>query len=452
MVVLPPSNPSLFPAALVATKGFSNIGPDSHYQHEFSTLALSAPLIFLDPTNSSSCPSCCESFSPFALSLPLSPSVSVANRTVVVRVSDLEHCRPTTNIVTGFARLHTVLAAAGAVAVIAVDESIEPGWMANIEGGGSKQDRRVARASPVPLVSVGAETGGRLIAASSASSQVHVTFTYDENPFQEFYHSYYELPFKLISFLTFASIISRCKHLGVRFSPSPLLSNLPLPILTSTKNIIVILALPVAAVIAIMISLNGASYFDENSKGWIFFSASTMLPSLNLSSSILVARFWSSRRVALAGAAAQDQSADQSAQDPAKTQPVRTLLIVFAGLAADVFVPCFRIFSTRDSHFVLSSIYLLNGLGYLLTTAYFFYSGVRVLRSLSSSNKPLKSMTSYLLAVAVFTLMIMASFTMIGNQSFRLSVEAMFVNSFLYCKQEGRGRLLFCFHFMVPLF
>jgi len=153
----------------------------------------------------------------------------------------------------------------------------------------------------------------------------------------------------------------------------------------------------------------------------VLFSAGFMLPCLNLSSSALVVRFWNSKKRGGAG-------------DPAYTQPVRTFLVVFAGLVGDCLFSGFGVFSDEAPDFLMTIISVSLALGYIIVTVYFFYSGILVLRSLSSANRPLKSMASYLLLVAGFTLMIITSFVMVSAHWFLLSVEAFFLNNVLSCE------------------
>jgi len=260
--------------------------------------------------------------------------------------------------------------------------------------------------------------------SSSSSSHVHVVFKYDANPFLEVYLRYVELPFKVISFFTFALIILRCHNLGIRRSSSS-----GLPLLTSTRNLVVLMALPVAVSILTMVSLNGLTHLGEGSTLWVTFSAGLMWPCLNVSSSVVVARFWSSRRAHLA-ANQSGTPGGRFSEDPAKTQPITTLLIVFIGLSADIFLSTLIVFSSESyliNRLVLRTFAGLLAIGGILTTAYFFRSGIQVLRSLSSSNKPLKTMAVYMLMVAGFTLMIIVSFVMVGSGVYLASVEGHFL-------------------------
>ena len=469
------STSSLFPSPIPAMKAFEAIGPDSPSEIEYSSFDHSAPLLYLAVPDSSTCPRCCSSFSPsntlpFS---PLSPSVVslVANRTVVVKLRDIDKCNPVVNLVSGLETMHVALASAGARAVVLVSGGIQPGLTASLVGSfSSPSDKRAAKSSLVPFVEIGSETGERLVKAvqsaaveqsaavdaagsdSSASHvhNVHVTFKFDTNPFQEIYHNYVEGPFKFISFFTFALIVLRCHSLGLHVDPST-----KLPLLNSTKNLLVLLALPVAGAIMTMVSLNGMSFHDQGSQAAVFFGTGLLFPGLNVSSSFVVARFWSSRIAHLAasksgapsesgatsesGASSVSDSAPSDrafASDPAKTQPVRTLLIVFVGLASDV---CFSIstifFGLPQTRPVIVIVSVLLAICYILITAYFFRSGIQVLRSLSSFNKPLKNMASYLLLVAGFTLMIIVSFVMTGFQE-QGSIQWYFILSFFYCKTE----------------
>jgi len=194
------------------------------------------------------------------------------------------------------------------------------------------------------------------------------------------------------------------------------------------------MALPVAAAIVTMASLNGMTSLDEGSKGWIFFSAGLIFPFLNLSSSVIVARFWSSRRAHLTANEEESGTPSGVAEDPAKTQPVKTLLIVAVGLAADICFSTFLIFSegSRSERLLIRIFAFLLAIGYIFTTAYFFRSGIQVLRSLSSSNKPLKTMATYLLMVAGFTLMIIVSFVIVGTSVNFASVGGYFLSTALF--------------------
>jgi len=207
-----------------------------------------------------------------------------------------------------------------------------------------------------------------------------------------------------------------------------------------------------------MITYNGVAVLDEGSKGWVFFTVGRMMPFLNISSTVLISRFWSVRQVSpqvppqvspqvsprvspqvspkvspqespqestlptsarekTSSATASTSDPVASTSDPAKSQPTRTLLIVFAGLAADVTY----IVVVLNSHMspmavVLPVAFLLVAIGNFLILAFFFYAGIQVLRSLSSSHKSLKIMASYLLIMAAFTLMIISSFFMVSKE------------------------------------
>ena len=397
-------------APIRCVKAFSSIGPDSPYNKEFIGSEHSAPLVFIDASDTVTCPDCCHTFStsssasPSTLRLPPSVVSLVANRTVLLKYSDLEKCAPSFNVNTGLEPLHVLLEHAGARAVIVINVSSVPGLTSNCVGSFSSiSDQQEARASLVPFVAVGNQGGERLVESLSRSdADVYVRFTYDVNPYLQAYKTYFEVPFKAVSFLTVAFILLRCYNLGLRRSPST-----GLPLLTSTKNYVVLAALPVAAAIVATVSLNGLAFLDEGSKLATFLAFGLMLPFSNLASSVLIARFWNSR---------QEENA---AEDPAKAQPVKTLLIVAAGLTGDIVFSSSVIFSARYQRFFFSTIVLLLALGYTLTTVYFFFSGLRILRSLSSDNKSVRSLTVYLLLVAVFTLMIMASYMMVSKDSLR---------------------------------
>ena len=219
------------------------------------------------------------------------------------------------------------------------------------------------------------------------------------------------------SILTVAFILHRCYSLGLRRS-----SSTGLPLLSSTKNLVVLMALPVAVAITTMVAFNGIGFLGPGSYGWVFYAASTILPFSNLSSSLLVGRFWRSRELGAAGV---------PDRDPAKTQPVRTLLIVFVGLSADVLFTSFSISSDQNNRPLMQTISIVLMLGYILTAGYFFFSGIKVLRSLSAANKPPKVMAIYLIMVAGFTLMIILSFLLIGSNMYLTSVEAFFTSSVL---------------------
>ena len=436
-----------FPVSISSVKAFSDIGPDSLYKSEFSSLDHDAPLVYLDPTDKESCPRCCDAFSPHS-SLPLSPIVAslVANKTVMFRRDYVESCSPLVNVVSGFDKMHVVLENAGARAVVFVCTSIVPGVVSNLGGSFcSLHEQHEARASLVPMVAVGSEVGERLIKAVRAPNtssslsppSLHVVFKYDTNQYIHDYHSYYEIPFKFVSFFTFAAMACRCRNLGIHFYHPPWLLGLPCPLLT-TKNLIVLMALPVAFAIMTMVSLNGMTSLDEGSRGCVYYTVALMFPFLNVSSSIIVARFWSSRRAHLT-ANESGAFSGELAKDPAKTHPVTTLLIVFGGVAGDILLSTFLIFSesSHSRRLIAGQIFgSLMAISYILTTAYFFYSGIIVLRSLSSSNKPLKAMASYMLMVAGFTALIIASFVIVGTGVNYASVEGFFLNTVIFCKEE----------------
>jgi len=276
--------------------------------------------------------------------------------------------------------------------------------MSNVVGSFTKlSDKRRAQDSQVPFVAVGFHTGEKLIKAvqnssPSSNNSVHVKFKYDENPYLHAYKTYFEVPFKFISILTVAIIFHRCYCLGLRRS-----SSTGLPILSSTKNLVVLMVFPVAVAIMTMVSFNGMIFLDEGSKGWIFYAAGTMLPASNLSSSILVGRFWRSRTSGVA-------------DDPAKTRPVTTLLIIAAGLILDLCFSTFTIFSDQNVRPLISRLSFFVVLGYVLTMGYFFHAGFQVFRSLSFSGRRHNGMAFYLLVVAVFTLIIFTSFVVMVSK------------------------------------
>jgi len=438
LVQEPPGTPvSLFPHPITVVKSFTLIGPDSPYSTAFSSLDHEAPLVFVSPSDDEQCPGCCKSFSAFSRNHnhPLSPAAAslVANKTVVFRIKDLAFCTPDIRATSGVEVLYLALVAGGAKAIIMVDYSKEPGELANLAGTFSYSgDRLAARGSSVPFGTVGSEAGERLIKAmklyssqknhsssapaSSSSSNVHITFLYDENAFLHFYKTYIDVPFKFVSFLTVALILHRCYCLGLRRSSSS-----GLPLLTS-RNLVVIMAIPVAVAIITMVSFNGLACFDEESKGSIFFIAGTMLPFSNLSSSFLVARFWVSRNTGTTSVVADD---------PARTQPVMTLLVIVVGIICDITAAAVSIFLGRQK---LASVGFFIALGYLLSSFYFFNSGIQHLRSLSTSSKPLKAMAFYLILVGAFTFMIILSTVSVGAGMFKESVGAYFATSLFFCK------------------
>ena len=424
---------SLFNGPFPAVKSFHAIGPDSQYLQEFSSLDQSAPLVYLDPADSKSCPGCCDSFSPSS-SLPLSLEVAslVANKTVVMKYTEVSPCAPRVDTVSGFETMHIALDRAGARAVIMITFAYVPGVTSNVIGSfTSPSDRREAKASLVPFVAIGFEAGEKLTKAvqessvQNSSSHVHVKFTFDDNEFLVLYRSYFELPSKFVSFLVVAFIIHRCYSLGLNLDPT---TNLPL--LSSTKNLVVLMALPVAAAIMMMISRNGLIFLDENSTGSVFYTASSMLPCLNLSSTVLVGRFWNmhkSPRPLPDGISIS--SSGVASDDPAKTHPVKTLLIVFVGFSGDLFLGIYSVFAPHDPRPATQIIYVLITICNIVATAYFFYSGVQVLRALSTSDQRLtKTMAYYLLTVAVFTLMINVCALTVATEYYLRSADGFFVN------------------------
>ena len=442
------------PSSYTTVKAHTTVGPDLHYKTEFSSLEESAPLLFLNPADPKTCPGCCESFSPnispfsssSSSSLRLSPSASslVGRRTVLMSIMDVESCIPPVNVFTGFETMHVALEEAGARAVILTDINNEPGWSSNCVGSfSSLSDQREARASRMPFVSVGLSDGEKIIESlqnfspppntfSSNStttafhnpSHVHVRFTYDANEYLETYHAYFEVPFKFVSFLTVALVLLRCHSLGLKLDPTT-----HLPLLNSTKNIVVLLALPFAAAIMCSVSLNGMAVFDHSSRMWVYYSAGVLLPCSKLASSVLVVRFWNSRKAA----STRDDSGVPGAavEDPAKAQPVRTVLIVVVGLVADVLFSTSAAFSNKFNPVIITSIVSLLALGNIYTMAYFFFSAIPMLRSLSPSTEPLRKMAVYLLLMAVFTLMIISAFAMVGSTAVFQSSEAFFATFLL---------------------
>ena len=214
------------------------------------------------------------------------------------------------------------------------------------------------------------------------------------------------------------------------------------------------MALPTLASIVVMISTNGLMLLNKNSKLRIFYTAGQLFPALNLSSSVLVARFWNAHAGGLSGPSsstnstptststsisrastgtAESDPATGSTSDPAATHPLLTFLIVFVGLTADLVNFTIVVFAVEgDPRPIFPFIYLPMAVGYTLTTLCFFFSGSRVLRSLSSSNRPVKTMSLYLLLMFTFTSMTIVSFIMVGSNAYQASVEAVFWNVLLY--------------------
>ena len=431
---------SLFASPFPAVKSFDAIGSDLPYVLEFSSLSQSSPLVYLSPADTSSCPGCCSSFAPSS-SLPLSPPVSslVANKTVVMKCTEVSTCAPRVDTVTGFETMITALEQAGASAVVMVTFAKVPGVSSNLVGSFvSASDRRAAKASQIPFVSIGSEFGEKLVKAvqeeearssvqnnnpdSDLHRDLHVKFTFDDNEFLVLYHSYFEVPFKVISFLVVTGIIHRCRTLGLKLSPTTnRYLGVNLPLLSSTKNLVVLMALLVAAAIMTMVSLNGMMLFDEKSTGSVLYTAGTMLPCLNLSSTVLIGRFWNTRHGRHDGAASTD---------PAKTHPVTTLLIVSAGLSGDLFLSIYSVSASHDPRPAIQLIYILMTVCYFFATLYFFYAGGRVLRSLNgslSTDRRTRAMAFYLITVAVFTLMINISALTIATEIFLESAGQFFV-------------------------
>ena len=413
---------------VTCVKAFTSIGQELHYVHEFSSFKESAPVTIIDPSDNAACPHCCSflSASSSGSSLPLSPTITslVSNRTVLLTYDSLLNCkRPRVNALLGLESMHAQLDRSGAKAVIMITQAKEPFFSSNVVGTfTSTKDKREAGASLVPFVAVGSESGDRLIEQVQRNPNgVHVEFTYDVNPYLKYYNNYFEFPLKLASLLTFALMVHRCLNLGVRRSSSS-----GLPILTSTKNLIIFMALPTAASITIMVSFNGIAYLDEGSQGWALLSAGQMFPFLNLSSSVLVSRFWSSQKAHLipnGGTVIPNGGIDGGiagiagiASDPAKSQPQKTFLIVLTGLGLDVVNTSLQLFSEGNLASVRQVTFLPLAAGYILTSANFVRSGLQVLRSQSADSKPLKTMAFYLLMVMVFTLIIVASYVMVSKE------------------------------------
>ena len=316
---------------------------------------------------------------------------------------------------------------AGAKALIMADIPKVPGVMANVVGSGGDhlRDRRSAEASLVPFIAVGVETGDLLIQQlvnnqnqqqNSSPSSFHVTFKYDDNPYHGIYRRFFELPIIFASFLTFALIVYQFINLGLRLNPST-----GLPVLSSTKNLVLLMALPTMASIVIMVSHNGVLMLGEGSRPWVVVTAGFMFPCLNLASSCLVARFWMAR--------SDDSVASVDYEDPAETRPVSTAFVVFVGLTADIFHMSASLSTSVDLVKLLPFVFLPLAVGYVFVTAYFFRAGVRILKSLSSDDKPHKTMAFYMIMEGTFSLMIISSFALIGSKAFITSVEAFFLNA-----------------------
>ena len=449
-------------------KAYTTVGPNTPYEEPFSSLSHSAPLFFLDPSDPVTCPHCCSSL--LTSSIPLSSAVSslITNRTVVLTMYDLSACKPRLLALSGLETMFATLVGAGARAVITVTKSKVPGIVSNIVGTGDEGDRRVARGSEIPFVSIGPAAGERLVkqlvesqlllvenqqllnsshspSSPPSSSDVHVTFTYDENAFFETY-AYFSLPFKCISYLTFGFIVHRCLSLGLHVHPTSKLLGLPLPLLTSTKNLIVLMAIPSAASIMIQASVNGWAVMEEGSKSWVYFTTGFHFPNLNLASSLLVARLWrvrQGRRVRQGTLVDSDDAnnpndANLHHEDPAFTEPVKTLLIVFVALTADILFVAANVFFKEEPTAILTAVFVPLTVGCTFVSVFFLHAGIqslRTLRTLSvSGGAPvhMKMMSVYLLMVAVSMLMVISSFAMVGTGAWSSSVGAYFLNNALY--------------------
>ena len=449
-------------------KAFTAIGQNSPYGIPVSTLAESAPLLFLDPSSESSCPQCCESLQSSSSSdsfVPLSPAASslVANRTVVFLSTDLASCKPRIAPVMGLETTFLSLTRAGAKAVIFVCGEKTPGLAANFVGTISEADVKAARNSMVPFAAIGAEDGRRLIDrlvedsedsdGHSEGHDIHATFFYDENKYLVAYQSYVELPFKVVCFLFFAFMVCRLHYLGLRFySSTGYLSYLPR--VDSTKNLVVCMAVPTVASIVVAVSTNGLLFLDERSKGWVFLSVCSTFPCLNVASSFLVANFWRARQAPHAPHARVYSEGCPSAQapnDPAKTEPIKTLCIVAFAVCGELVTFASYHFSIVVPKEVITTIAIPLTAGYLLTTAYFFRSGVQIFRSLSASErlsasscesnagfkalykkKALNALYRYMLSMGVFSLMIIAAAFSVGFGAWESSVDAFFLSAALY--------------------
>ena len=431
--------------SMEAVKAFTAVGPDVFYLREFSSLELDSPLIFLDLSDDKACPDCCKVM---ATGQPCATLTSLASsRTVVVSTKSLNQC-PDGKSHFGLESFFMGLVRAGASAVILVSPQNTPGLLSNIVGCGPSEDRLAARASVVPFVAVGAEGGEMLIQAiqhppppppptspptsppptpTPPPPNFHVTFKYDSNSYLDMYQNF-KFPLLFASLSAFALIAHRFLNLGLRLNPST-----HLPVLTTTRNYIALMALPTLLSIVTMVSTNSTMVFGEGSKLWVLYSACQMCPFLNLSSSVLVARFWSAHAGSL-GSTNGSSSTAATSRDPATSHPVATFLIVFVGLFADVFAAFYTVFSPeRDPEEILPFLYLPMFAGYVLTTFYFFCSGVKLLRSLSSLSRPLRTMSLYLLLTATFMFMTsLALFTIGSGNYYALSAEEFFLNVVLF--------------------
>jgi len=390
---------------------FSHIGPDSYYKTLYSSSTSSAPLQYLNP-DPTSCPSCCSDFANLGGTTQLTSLID--GKTVFVEMNDLlVHCQM--NSFVGFEILYLSLVKSGAEAIIFGALYGTPGLVSNLVSTTvQKQVLKDVLSSPIPLLEVGEPTSTLLLELDYDGTTYHVEFTYDDNEYLEVYKSWFAVPFKLAVYLIVFACMNRCWGHGIRFTSKTSY----VPALT-TKNLVVILGAIQVFSLVLNTATNGLAYFDAHSSGWSFLSVGRLCPAMGMCSSWLVARLWKSRT-------------GHTFVDPCLNHPKASFTIAVGALLFDVITAVITLQHKNNLRPIVAMVYMMVMIGYMYLAAFFTYSGLKVLRSLSESDKPLKTMALYLLATAVTTLASLISFIQLATGTWAESTTSVFVMTGLY--------------------
>ena len=226
--------------------------------------------------------------------------------------------------------------------------------------------------------------------------------------------------------LTLASLFSlhRCLALTPRKPLSSLAlanaqSSLVSPLVT-TKNLVVLMALPQITGLALAVATNGLAYFAPNSSGWSFLTVGRLFPALGTGSSYLIARLWKSR--------------DGTAfVDPALAHPRKSLAIAAGASFVDIATILLTLTFKPNLRMLVAAVYLILMIFYIYLAIFFTVAGAQVLRSQATISAPIRTMALYLLATAIATLATLVSFVMLATGAWaRGGVGSVFVMTGLY--------------------
>ncbi|GMH82238.1 hypothetical protein TL16_g09191 [Triparma laevis f. inornata] len=390
---------------------FSHIGPDVYYTTPYSSSASSAPLKYLKPSPES-CPTCCSDFASTSGSSQL--TALVVSKTVFLEMNDLlVYCQINTFI--GLETLYLSLVNSGAKAIIHGALYGTPGLVSNLVSTSvEKQILKNVLSSPIPLIGVGESASTFLLGLDYQGTTHHVEFLYDDNEYQEFYKSWCAVPFKLAVYIIVFACMNRCMSHGLSFTSKTSY----LPALT-TKNLVVVLGAIQVFSLVMNTATNGLAYFDANSSGWSFLSVGRLCPVMGMCSSWLVARLWKSRT-------------GHTFVDPCLNHPKASFVIPVGAFFIDVITMIVTLQHKNNLRPMVALIYMIVMFGYIYLAVFFAYSGLKVLRSLSESDKPLKTMALYLLATAVTTLASLIAFVQLATGKWATSTTSVFVMTGLY--------------------